>query len=1138
MSESPQKAAIFFDSKGRRTRYTNTALLIALSLSTAGLACVSVGIIWGPKLVHLRLAEPRLHNFAGQRPILTPYEPPFQPVTVTQFQRELSAHALRFAFYSGDDLNSFRSLVSHAKDLDGLLPDWYALAALGGRIVVHKQAGAEKPLLWLRKNAPHLALFPRLSLPLRNPLMRATLFDPARQGALAKDIADTVASEQLSGVTIEINGENPELERLMVPFVNELRKRLSAEHRKLLISITPDLAPDEVHDFAALSDYVVLMTCDELPVRGTTGPVASQGWVENEIRKHLLIVPAAKLIVSIGSFGYDYDGFGDPQGISVQQAWDILSATGSRLAFDKRALSSTFLYKAKGQWHQVWFNDAVSVFNQFRTALTAAPAGIAIWRLGTEDPGLWSFVARGNAPDERQARQLSEISFGLGYLEPHNAVLARVRLGRPGGRVVHLNPALNLIDDEHYTAFPGLAEVETWQAVNPKMVALTFDDGPDGTYTPQILDILADRHVKATFYVIGQNALTNLNVLRRIHREGHDIGSHTFTHPNLDETSMVRAVAELNANQRLLQSTLGISTVLFRAPYESSGFGFLDSSPQVIQVVHRLGYLWGGFNTDTDDYLRLPDQSDWIVSDVLRQVQETKGFHVVLMHDGGGHREATVKALPEIIDRLRAKGYVLVTTHELVGLPQKALMPPTRASSALDTTQAGLRRGSIQVLGFLVDTVPLVAIIAAILGTARLLLIVILAAIQHSRRRTTLVRPNRRGSIAVVVPAKNEENVICKTVQAIIEGRSRRNIRVIVVDDGSTDATAEAVRQTFAGDPRVKVFSKPNGGKASALNFAYRKTRCQIVIAIDGDTILEAGAIDKLAQHFDDPSVGAVAGKVTVGNQVNLMTRFQALEYVTSQNLDRLAFEPFNAIAVVPGAIGAWRRKAVLSVGGYAEDNLAEDADLTVRLALAGWRIVACPEARAFTEAPETLDSFLRQRFRWMFGMLQVACKHVYSLFRRPSGISLISIPNIFVFQFGFTLLAPIMDLILCFDLLMGIGAWLGLTQFPTSTLLRVGVYWLIFQAADLLAAAAGVHFNGERRYWRLLPLVFLQRFTYRQLLYWIAVKALLTALRGTLVGWGRSVRTGNVELPASLPRVSVSREEPCAKAMLVFARP
>ncbi len=286
----------------------------------------------------------------------------------------------------------------------------------------------------------------------------------------------------------------------------------------------------------------------------------------------------------------------------------------------------------------------------------------------------------------------------------------------------------------------------------------------------------------------------------------------------------------------------------------------------------------------------------------------------------------------------------------------------------------------------------------------------------------------------MVIPAYNAAETIGRALDSVI-AQTHPAREIIVVDDGSTDATAEVVRTAFASEPRVKVFTKENGGKSSALNFGYRNTDADIIVAIDGDTVLEPDAIEHLTQPFKDPRIGAVAGNVIVGNQLNLMTRFQALEYVTSQNLDRIAFEPFNAICVVPGAIGAWRRKAVLEVGGYSDDNLAEDADLTVRLALSGWRIVSRPEARALTEAPEALHAFLKQRFRWMFGMLQVAYKHKSAPFLQPTGVSLICIPNILIFQFGFTLLAPFMDAILFWTLLIALGSVFGITNAPIENL-------------------------------------------------------------------------------------------------------
>ena len=210
-----------------------------------------------------------------------------------------------------------------------------------------------------------------------------------------------------------------------------------------------------------------------------------------------------------------------------------------------------------------------------------------------------------------------------------------------------------------------------------------------------------------------------------------------------------------------------------------------------------------------------------------------------------------------------------------------------------------------------------------------------------------------------------------------------------------------------------------------------------------------------------------------VGNQITLMARFQALEYVTSQNLDRRAFECVNAIGVVPGAIGAWRREALVQVGGYAHDTLAEDADVTIAIERSRWKILYEPRAIAFTEAPETVRAFLKQRFRWMFGTLQVAFKHAGELLVfPPTGVGLVTLPNIIVFQFAFTLLAPVMDLLLVLSLLLGLREWLAGSGFDVpENLVMVGRYWLLFQLIDMLAAAAGLKLGGDRNSWRLLPL-------------------------------------------------------------------
>src|SRR5258706_8779804 len=357
-------------------------------------------------------------------------------------------------------------------------------------------------------------------------------------------------------------------------------------------------------------------------------------------------------------------------------------------------------------------------------------------------------------------------------------------------------------------------------------------------------------------------------------------------------------------------------------------------------------------------------------------------------------------------------------------------------------------------------------------------------------------------SVAVIVPAFNEEKVICKTIASVLAS-ARKDFEVLVVDDGSTDLTAQVAREAYASDPSVKVFVKANGGKLAAANFAVSQTDAEVVICIDADTILAVKAIPLLVRHFSDPKVGAVAGTAIVGNSVNLLTRFQAIEYVIGQYLDRRAFALFNATGIVPGAIGAWRREALLGVGGYAGDTLAEDADAKFAVTRAGWKVIYEPEAEARTEAPDTLRAFLKQRHRWMFGMLQVVYKHAGALVRGPRGLRFITIPNVLIFQFGFSFLIPILDVVAIADILIKIKNCLGPEEAEVTAGNFVFIKWgMLFQALDIAAMASALKVANAGRRWTLIPMLLLQPFLYCSLIYWTAAISLIGTLKGRSFGW------------------------------------
>ena len=255
-----------------------------------------------------------------------------------------------------------------------------------------------------------------------------------------------------------------------------------------------------------------------------------------------------------------------------------------------------------------------------------------------------------------------------------------------------------------------------------------------------------------------------------------------------------------------------------------------------------------------------------------------------------------------------------------------------------------------------------------VLGLARMGFIGALAIYQRWRSRRARFDPAYAPSVAVVVPAYNEEKVIVQTIASLLASEHPARFEIIVVDDGSTDATYRRVGEAFAGNAAVRVFTRPNGGKSAALNFGVAQTRAEIVVALDADTLFRRDALAKLIRHFADPRVGAVAGNAKVGNRINVLTRWQALEYITSQNLDRRAFDVLNCITVVPGAVGAWRRELIEQAGGFSDLTLAEDADLTLAIRKLGYRVVYEEAAVALTEAPDTVRGFLRQRYRWMYG--------------------------------------------------------------------------------------------------------------------------------------------------------------------------
>ena len=1018
---------------------------------------------------------------------------------------------LAIGFFVNWDDSSMTSLKQNLGSLDMVIAEWLHLAAEDGSLREDDPVRQSQATSYIRTRHPDLSIVPLVNNWNGHDwegakLGRVLADQPARTRVIGQLLA-YVERHNFAGVSIDFENIPAKAQPDFQRFMAELYTVFHPKNLSVSVNVPASDPAFDYRKLASSADHLILMAYDEHWSTGTPGPIASLPWFAKVLRQRQHDVPAAKTIVAIGNYAYDWENGHPAEERTFEEAVLVAKESEGAIHLDPVSLNPTFDYADDNdRIHHVWMLDAVTAFNQLAVVGSIRPRGVALWRLGSEDPALWRVFGKTGPMDAARAAELGEIHFGYGLdYEGKGEVLEITARPQPGARTLTFDPKRNLITAERYTQFPSPYMITRHGGV-PRKVALTFDDGPDSRYTPQILDELHKAGVPATFFIIGVNGELNPDLLRREVDEGHEIGNHTFTHPNISSISSGQFQLELSATQRLLASAVGRHSLLFRPPYA------VDAEPETIDQLRPIewaseqGYLVVGMQIDPDDWQR-PGVEE-IVRRTVAEAERGEG-NMILLHDAGGDRGQTVEAIPKIVAALRERGFQFVTVSDLLGRSRDEVMPPVPPDSRWQTWWDGAAFGVFNWSAALIHWLFLLGIV---LGIARLLLIGVLALYQRWRGRHAVFDPTYTPSVAVIVPAYNEEKVIAQTVASLLASQHPQHFEIIVIDDGSADATYRVARDTFANDTRVRVFTKPNGGKPAALNFGLAQTRAEIVVALDADTVFTRDTISKLVRHFADPGIGAVAGNAKVGNRVNLLTRWQALEYITSQNLDRRAFDVLNCITVVPGAVGAWRRELIARAGGFTHLTLAEDADLTMQIRKLGYTIAYEDEAVALTEAPDTVGGFIRQRYRWMYGTMQAAWKHRDVLFRpRYGALGFVALPNIFIFQVFFPLISPVMDLLLIGSLASAAFNYgQHPAEFSADALWRVLFYYALFVTVDYLAAVLA--FALERREsWSLLVWLFWQRFFYRQLMYYVAIKSTLTSLRGVLVGWGKLERKATV---------------------------
>ncbi len=1064
---------------------------------------------------------------------------------------------IRAAFYVPWDAASFSSLRSFARQIDILYPDWLHVLTADGRLQgIDDQTGKffdvvqgttvrpvdDRVMPFLNAEDPAMEVFPMV-----NNFDGANwvgdivefLNDPDARSSFRKQVAQFLSSGRYHGLMIDFEAFPAKGQPGYLALLQELSADLHARGMKVYVSVPPHNGEYNYQGVAAAADGVVLMNYDEHYPGSASGPVASQDWFVQNLQFAERVIPREKIICAIANYGYDWalkpkNGKLPPgehdSPASAQEAWLSARDSDQDVNFDDDAMNPHFSYlDERGIQHDVWFLDAVTALNHMRAAQNLGIQTFALWRLGGEDRSLWKVW---DVPGDPGATdKLKDVPPGADVdMEGQGEILRIEAQPAHGTRDLEVDPNSKLITDEVFQNLPEPYRVGRY-GYSPNKVAITFDDGPDPEWTPKILDILKEKHATAAFFLIGIQTDKFSSLAKRIYEEGNTIGNHTFTHPDVSSISTAYMKVELNLTERLFGSLLGIRATLMRPPYAIDEEPDTADQVRPLEVPQEMGYITVGNRIDPNDW-NLYDPSephgkrtaDEITAYVLSHLppcrpEDLRCGNIVLLHDGGGDRSETVRALPMIIDGIRARGYEVVPVYELLGKTRADVMAPLPTG---ELWAARFDRFGFWLFDASIVAITWIFLLGDILMTGRLLFIGA-AAVYDRVHEKIFGKPaeiaSYRPKVAVLIPAYNEEKVIARTVRAALNS-NYPYLRVIVIDDGSRDRTLKVARDAFAPEEasgRVLILTKPNSGKAEALNYGFEHLGdAELFVGIDADTVIAPDAISRLVPHFINPRVGAIAGNAKVGNRVNLWTRWQALEYITSQNFERRALDVLGAVSVVPGAIGAWRVSAVREAGGYHTDTVAEDADLTMALLRMGYRVEYEDMALAYTEAPTNANGLMRQRFRWSFGILQSVYKH-RTVVARKGVLGWIAIPNIVIFQILLPLVSPLIDIMFALGTI-----WYFVQKHfhPDSTdpasFHKLVAFFFAFLVIDFFASA--IAFALERRrdderedVW-LLSQVWLQRFAYRQLFSVVLFRTLKRALEGRKFAWDKLERTAAVK--------------------------
>ncbi|HEY8714087.1 MAG TPA: polysaccharide deacetylase family protein, partial [Candidatus Acidoferrum sp.] len=665
-----ERGPIFYDAERVRWRRTRRVLEITAILLTVSLAYFFVTIAVSVDLPAGLLPDTR----PGFHPLKLKPNAKLLPVREGRRRRvanigsvPASYDPLRAAFFVSWDPNSLASLKAHYKEIDLLIPAQVHSVTADGALTVIDYENAQNTFKTTPAGAIAVLKEDKLhqwmkSLNLEMPTMGLLdnydgvnwhvkeladmLANPAARHNLERDLLEYATKFHESGIVVDFEEVPDDSQQHFKRFAAELANALHSANLKLMIALP---ARDEDYDyrfFGKQCDAIVLMNYDQHWLTSPPGPIAAQEWYVENLRQVLKEVPAQKIIAAVGNYAYDWSlapkKKPEPaESLTIQEALLRASESETDIEFDATSLNPHYSYNDQHEHvHQVWMLDALTAYNELRANERLGVQGTALWRLGSADTSMWP-IWDATRPTDAIRAKITDLPPGPDLIfEGDGDIWHFIDTPKHGRRSFTYDAASDLFTGEKYEAYPLSYHIDQLGAAKKKL-AITFDDGPDPRWTPKILDILKEKKVPATFFVVGVAGSQYPQILKREYAEGHEVGNHTYTHPNFEEISHTQLRWELNLTQRLIESTLGVKSILFRPPYG------IDHQPEYAEEVSQLpiaqdmGYVIVGQKVDPHDW-KQPNGKQVPAADIVDGVlsQASEG-NIILFHDGAGDRAQT-----------------------------------------------------------------------------------------------------------------------------------------------------------------------------------------------------------------------------------------------------------------------------------------------------------------------------------------------------------------------------------------------------------------------------------------------------------------------------------------------------------------